>query len=223
MQLKLENRLTDISIRIGIVHASNIRMDAYPDNLQKELQEEIIKVSDGLDKQRELFRQACRDMLRNGSYKPTGRAKPSSEYLLREAGRDNFPSINSVVDINNLISLRYMVPISLWDPDRAGTDHVIFRLGEEGESFEFNESGQHIDLKDLVTGFRVTDEGELAMINPVKDAMATKTIDETRNVGVAVYYPIAAGSEKHLQQVLDDFAGWLQQAGTGVKTDTKVI
>ena len=223
MNVKPENQLSNISIHIGIIHATNISMDIWPENLRRELDLEINTVQDGLDKQRETFRQASREMLRNGSYKPTGRAKPSSEYLLREATRGNFPSINPVVDINNLISLRHMVPISLWDTDRAGSGHVVFRLGKVGESFVFNETGQQIDLTDLITGFAVAGDHQSPMINPVKDAMATKTAADTRNVAAAVYYPIDAGSHNHLQQLLDDFAALLGQLGPQAETETVII
>lgn len=223
MDFKFEQQLDDIDIRIGIVTVQNINISNYPDDLDQALETEISRVKPGLDPQRETFRQACREMLRNGSYKPTGRAKPSSEYLLREAAKDNFPKINAIVDINNLISLRYMVPISLWDPDRAPSSDILFRLGKEGESFEFNTAGQHIDLKDLVTGFAVTADRQQPMINPVKDALATKTTDETKNVGAAVYYPINAGNTEHLQKLLDDFAGWLGKAGDQAKTSTAIV
>lgn len=223
MDLKIEHQLDEIEIRIGIVTVSNIDISVYPDGLQTAIEQEIASVRDGLDPKRETFRQAGREMLRNGSYKPTGRSKPSSEYLLREATKDNFPQINPIVDINNLISLRYMVPISLWDPDRSSSSHVLFRLGEEGESFEFNTSGQHIDLKDLITGFAVDGERQQPMINPVKDALATKTADDSRNVGAAVYYPINAGSTDHLQNLLDDFAAWLGLVGSDAETSTRMV
>lgn len=56
---------------------------------------------------------------RNGRYKPTGRGKPANEYLLRAANDGTFPSINGLVDSNNLLSLEHMVPISVWDLDLA--------------------------------------------------------------------------------------------------------
>ncbi len=223
MDLKFEHQLDDIAIRIGIVTVRNIDINIYPDGFQTELEKEVQSVQDGLDPKRETFRQAGREMLRNGSYKPTGRSKPSSEYLLREATKDNFPGINPIVDINNLISLRYMVPISLWDLDRAPSSHVIFRLGEEGESFEFNSAGQHIDLKDLITGFAVDGDQQHPMINPVKDALATKTADDTVNVGAAVYYPINAGSDGHLQKLLDEFGEWLSKVGSNATTTSCIV
>ena len=38
----------------------------------------------------ESLRSAVRDMLRHGGYKPTGRGKPASEYLVRAANEDRF-------------------------------------------------------------------------------------------------------------------------------------
>jgi DNA/RNA-binding domain of Phe-tRNA-synthetase-like protein len=92
---------------------------------------------------------AVRDMLRNGGYKPAGRAKPSSEYLLAAAFDGSFPRVNPFVDAVNLASLKYMYPISIFDADRAGRV-LLCRLGAPGERYVFNGSGQEIDVEDLV-------------------------------------------------------------------------
>jgi len=92
---------------------------------------------------------AVRDMLRNGRYKPAGRAKPSSEYLFAAALDDSFPRLNPFVDAVNLASLKYMYPMSIFDADKAG-HALLCRLGAPGEHYVFNSSGQEIDLEDLV-------------------------------------------------------------------------
>ena len=40
-----------------------------------------------------------RDLLRHGGYKPTGRGKPASEYLVRAVGENALSSINLAVDV----------------------------------------------------------------------------------------------------------------------------
>lgn len=142
-----------------------------------------------LDEHLENLRLTVRDMLRNGTYKPTGRAKPASEYLLNAALTGTFPRINPVVDICNFISLKYLVPVSLWDLDLAGADEFIFRLGMDGESYIFNPAGQSLDLKDLLCGFSVTKGLETAIVTPVKDSLRTKTTGNTRNVAAVLYWP----------------------------------
>src|SRR5262249_32762861 len=64
-------------------------------------------------------RAAVRDLLRHGGYKPTGRGKPSSEYLVRAASEGALGSINAAVDTCNAVSLHSGLPISVVDCDRA--------------------------------------------------------------------------------------------------------
>src|SRR5271155_1948310 len=50
-------------------------------------------------------RAAVRDLLRHGGYKPTGRGKPSSEYLIRAVAEGALGAINAAVDACNAVSL----------------------------------------------------------------------------------------------------------------------
>lgn len=67
----------------------------------------------------EEVRSATRDLLRHGGYKPTGRGKPASEYLVRAATEGVLGSINPAVDACNAVSLNSGLPISLVDRDRT--------------------------------------------------------------------------------------------------------
>jgi DNA/RNA-binding domain of Phe-tRNA-synthetase-like protein len=152
---------------------------------------------------------AVRDMLRHGKYKPTGRGKPASEYLLRAATEDKFPFINNLVDINNLISLKSMLPISLIDLGRADSHHFMVRRGRAGESYIFNSAGQIIELEDLL--LVAHQPGDVACANPVKDSMATKLAEGSGDVMAVIYAPsaLAAVAENAAQ----DFAAMLQHLG----------
>lgn len=120
-------------------------------------------------------RGVVRDLLRHGGYKPTGRGKPASEYLVRAAGDGSLGSINAAVDVCNAASLHSGLPISVVDLDRA---RPPFRIGiaPEGSQYVFNASGQTIDLSGLLCLFDA--EGPCA--NAVKDAQRTKTNADTR-------------------------------------------
>src|SRR5512141_1732266 len=67
----------------------------------------------------EPVRAAIRDLLRHGGYKPTGRGKPASEYLVRAAAEGKLTPINAAVDVGNVVSLHAGLPISVVDLDRA--------------------------------------------------------------------------------------------------------
>ena len=124
----------------------------------------------------ESVRGAVRDLLRHGGYKPTGRGKPASEYLVRAASEGALGSINAAVDACNVVSLHSGLPISVVDLDRATAP---FRIGiaPEGTAYVFNASGQEIDVAGLLCLF---DAGG-ACANAVRDSQRTKTRGETRS------------------------------------------
>jgi len=208
MDLTFENKL-DAPVIIGIVTARNISINEPLPEMERRLEEVLEQRKNELSETEDAFRRASRDMLRNGSYKPTGRGKPASEYLLKTARKGSFPRINTVVDINNYISLKYLTPISLWDLDSAETEFYQFKLGDDEDEFVFNKGGQAIDLKDLVTGYAKHGDNWQPFINPIKDSLQTKTTDETRNIGVAVYYP-KVESRSRLIELLDEFKELLE-------------
>src|ERR1700730_1925125 len=70
-------------------------------------------------------REAVRALLRHGGFKPTGRSKPASEYLLKAAQEGRLSSINLAVDACNAVSLHSGLPISVIDGDRA---NGLFRV-----------------------------------------------------------------------------------------------
>jgi hypothetical protein len=131
---------------------------------------------------------AVRDMLRFGAYRPAGRGKPSSEYLLAAALQNAFPLVNPPVDANNAVSLEWGYPASIFDLELCGPS-LLLRRGLPGESYIFNPSGQSIDLQDLLCVCRFDGKVWLPCGNPVKDAMATKIRVSTRSVSAVVYAP----------------------------------
>jgi len=151
---------------------------------------------------------AVRNMLRFGSYKPAGRGKPSSEYLLAAALEGDFPLVNGPVDVNNAVSLEWGYPASIFDMELCGTA-LLLRRGLPGESYVFNPSGQIIDLKDLLCVCRAEGTVWIPCGNPVKDAMATKTRESTRSVAAVVYAPVSE-SRPDLDVAAERFATLLR-------------
>src|SRR5437867_11170615 len=64
-------------------------------------------------------REAVRALLRHGGFKPTGRSKPASEYLLKAVREKLLAPINLAVDACNVVSFHSGLPISVVDLDRA--------------------------------------------------------------------------------------------------------
>jgi DNA/RNA-binding domain of Phe-tRNA-synthetase-like protein len=121
------------------------------------------------------LRAAVRNLLRHGGFKPTGRSKPASEYLVRAAGDGTLASINAAVDACNAVSLHSGLPISAVDLDLVRPPLRV-EIAPAGASYVFNQAGQVIDLQGLLCLF--DSEGPCA--NAVKDAQRTKTHEGTR-------------------------------------------
>ncbi|HNR98258.1 MAG TPA: phenylalanine--tRNA ligase beta subunit-related protein [Planctomycetota bacterium] len=120
-------------------------------------------------------RAAIRDLLRRRGYKPTGRGKPASEYLVRAAGEGALAPINLAVDACNAVSLHSGLPISVIDLDLTAPPLSI-AVAAAGEAYVFNVSGQTI----AVEGLPCVRDARGPCANAVKDAQRTKTGPETR-------------------------------------------
>jgi DNA/RNA-binding domain of Phe-tRNA-synthetase-like protein len=120
-------------------------------------------------------REAVRALLRHGGFKPTGRSKPASEYLLKAVREGTLGSINLAVDACNAVSLHSGLPISVVDLDRA-RQPLRVGIAPTGASYVFNSAGQVMDLGGLLCLGDV--DGPCA--NAVKDAQRTKTGADTR-------------------------------------------
>ena len=118
----------------------------------------------------DLLRAAVRDLLRTGGFKPTGRSKPASEYLIKAAEGGFLGPINAAVDACNAVSLHTGFPISVVDLDRV-VGELEIRIAPADSVYVFNASGQTIDIESLLCLF--DQQGPCA--NAVKDAQRTKT------------------------------------------------
>ena len=148
-------------------------------------------------------RDAVRDLLRHGGFKPTGRSKPASEYLLRAVAENKLGSINAAVDVCNIVSLHSGLPLSVVDLDRA-TGPFRVGIAPADATYVFNASRQSIDLGGLLCLFDV--EGPCA--NAVKDAQRTKTNESTRRTlslvwGTTVLPGRAEQTEKWYRELLE--------------------
>lgn len=133
----------------------------------------------------EEVRAAVRDLLRHGGFKPTGRSKPASEYLLKAAA-DGMTTINAAVDACNVASLHSGLPISVVDLDLVAAPLRV-DVAPPGAQYVFNRSGQTIDIGGLLALFDA--EGPCA--GPVKDSQRSKTHEGTTRTLSIVWGSVA--------------------------------
>jgi DNA/RNA-binding domain of Phe-tRNA-synthetase-like protein len=130
----------------------------------------------------DVVKTAVRDLLRFGGFKPAGRSKPASEYLVAAHAEGRWPAINALVDTCNVVSLHSGLPISLVDLDKV-TGELSIQVAPPSTTYVFNPSGQVIDASGLVCLYDAI--GPTG--TPVKDAQRTKTDETTRNALAIVW------------------------------------
>ena len=155
------------------------------------------------------IKKAVRDLLRHGGFKPSGRNKPASEYLIKAAGGGGLSTINLAVDICNVVSLHSGIPISVVDRERLG-GQLRVDVAEKGESYIFNASEQVLDLSGLICLF----DGKGPCANAVKDSQRTKTHSNTREVVFLFWSPTQHASRADLAS--EWMQEWLSSVGANV-------
>jgi DNA/RNA-binding domain of Phe-tRNA-synthetase-like protein len=225
------NTLEDRGLLAGLVVARGVAVGPAPAAQAAELDALIAAVPTDGELPGAVSKDAVRALLRTGGYKPSGRGKPASEYLAQAARERRFPRINNLVDANNLLSLATGLPISLLDLEVVGA-HAVLRFGAPGETYVFNSGGQTIDVAGLVVLCRGEDDDPAASValgNPVKDSMAGKLKDQTRDVVGCIYAPAAVVTRAALAAHLQRFARLLADcrsgasSGSPVETETLVV
>ena len=211
-------------MRLGIVLAQGINPVASSPALDRGIATRLAQLQGGLTESEDAYRTEIRDVFRNGTYKPTGSAKPASEYLLRAAAENQFPRINTIVDCCNYLSMLSLLPISIWDVEKAASTSFVFRLGREDESYIFNTAGQSISLRDLIVGCSTFSDGvERPIINGVKDSMGTKTSDESLVVAAVIYAPLQDGPTYSLEKVCSMFVDILSETASEAKAVFTIV
>ena len=126
---------------------------------------------------------AARTIFRALGLDPTKR-RPSSESLLRRALRGmEQPHVNNVVDALNLVSLRTLLPLGLYDTAALQGD-VVARVGVEGEAYDAL-TGSSLAL----TGRPLLADGVGPFGTPITDSVRTAITSDTTACVVYLYAP----------------------------------
>ncbi|MBV9228574.1 MAG: hypothetical protein JOZ18_04605 [Chloroflexi bacterium] len=142
---------------------------------------------------------AVRGLQKSFGFDPT-RYRPSSEALLRRVLKgQGLYQINTAVDINNLCSLEFLLPMCIYDL-RHVKGQVRVRIGEPGEAYpgigrQVFQAEQKVIIAD--------DNG--IMGSTVSDSERTKVTTETTDIFLAIYAP--AGSDPRTIQQFAALAG----------------
>lgn len=215
--MQIRNGIQDRGLLAGVAIAEGVVVAPSADSLTSALQR-LVDERKQEDFPPASVKEAVRNLLKGGGFKPSGRNKPASEYLAQSAREGRFPFINNLVDINNLVSLSSGLPISLLDANAIG-ETLLLRYGRDGERYVFNAAGQDIDLEGLICSCSA--ETDTPLGNPVKDSIAGKIKDSTTRVVGVIYAPnsMAESAKTHLEK----FAELLRTEGCATAVETVIV
>lgn len=212
--MQVINRLEHSGLLAAVVVARGVVVEQTSEQL-KSLLDHLVDERKNLEFPSDV-KEAVRNLLKSGGFKPSGRNKPASEYLAQAAREGRFPLINNLVDINNFISLKTGLPISLLDAD-AIFNTLILRHGADGERYVFNSAGQEIDLEGLICA---CSEKDAPLGNPVKDSIAGKIKDCSTNVVGIMYAPNKGALCEVAKASVMEFADLFRSEGKAKEVET---
>jgi len=222
MATEITKLIDDPRLRLGIVEVSggtvapaSSELTAIAAGLAQRMSSEAYEIP-------EEKRRAVRQLLKLGGFSPTGRNRPAHELLVRDLKeRGEFHHINNVVDVNNVVSLESLLPISIFDVAKLAPA-VTIRVGQPDEGYVFNQSGQWLDVKKCICCCNGAPPGE-PIGTPVKDSMATK-IFEGAGAYLGVIYGTTEGwSDDELAAITQRFAELLARETGGEIIQSLVV
>jgi DNA/RNA-binding domain of Phe-tRNA-synthetase-like protein len=137
------------------------------------------------------------------------RYRPASEALLRRVlSGKNLPPINSGVDVNNFFSIRFGVPIGLYNLDKIKGD-VEIRIGGSEDTYE------GLNGRDMKMEGKLVSVDKLgAFGSPIVDSKRTLVNETVLNALHIVYLQPSLG-ENEAQELLESIANMFTQVNGG--------
>jgi DNA/RNA-binding domain of Phe-tRNA-synthetase-like protein len=137
------------------------------------------------------------------------RYRPASEALLRRvlSGKE-LPPINSGVDVNNFFSIRFAIPIGLYNLDKLEGD-VEVRIGDAEDTYE-GLNGREMNME----GKLLSADSVGAFGSPIVDSKRTM-VDETVANGLHIVYLQPSMEESEAREMLESMAKMFTQVNGG--------
>ncbi len=184
MNIQIEKSLQG-TIKLGVLLVDELNCQSKNDQLWQEIEHLAEEYNHGYSEPSQALDllKPARDLYRKIGIEPT-KTRPSSEALLRRAIKGtSLYQINSIVDVGNLCSLKFLLPIGLYDRSKI-SGQVILRKGNTGEEFQgIRKEAIHVRGRyTLVDQF-----GPFG--NPSSDSLRTSVTLSTKELMFVIYAP----------------------------------
>lgn len=170
------------------------RLQLFQESLFFDLQEKEFTDFKGIKEWREIFKAV-------GA--APSRYRPSTEALYRRIKKQNYlPSVHSAIDLNNFFSLRFEVPIGIYDSKNLAGD-VTITIGETGDEY-IGLNGRINSMINIITS--VDQTGPFG--SPFVDSERTKVTEDTKQALQIIYFGPSITTEnanKQTKALMDMF------------------
>lgn len=158
----------------------------------------------------DLIISGMRQLYYNIGLDPT-KERPSGEALIRRIVKGKgIYRINTIVDINNVISMTSAFPCGVYDSDKI-QGNITFLVGKAGENYE-GLGGREVNSEN-----RLLTRDEISIFGgPTADSQRTAITLETRNVLMLIYCPGNAEAI-FLEKVMEKAKSMMSLTGASAK------
>ena len=162
------------------------RLQLFQESLFFDLQEKEWNEFKGIKEWRETFKTVGTD---------PSRYRPSVEALYRRIKKQNYlPSVHSAIDLNNFFSLRFEVPIGIYDSRHLAGD-ITIKIGEAGDEY-LGLNGRINSMNNMITS--VDQAGPFG--SPFVDSERTKVTEDTKQALQIIYFSPSTTTEESNKQ-----------------------
>lgn len=184
--MEIVNQVRELGVFVTYATVENVNNTAYVPPLEEEISRAVEEARRILSlealKDHPVIR-AYRDFYwRVLNIDPT-KQRPAQEALLRRVLRgEPLPRINPVVDAGNAASIKFMVPIGLYDLDKVHGEVLHIRRARKGEVFR-PIGGAPMELEGQIV---LASDGQILHVYPYRDGVDTKIEENTKRVLIVV-------------------------------------
>jgi DNA/RNA-binding domain of Phe-tRNA-synthetase-like protein len=208
---------------LGLVWAEPVHAGPAPQGLRQEMEETRARLAEahtGKPPSSIPELALARRLYHAFGVDPT-RTRPSSEALLRRVMRGKpLPVISGPVDLCNLLSLQFLLPMGLYDA-AAIQEEVTLRHGREGEWYQgIRKDEVHVEGRPVLV------DGQGPFGNPTSDSLRTSVQPGTTSIWLVIFAPIgfeAAAMEGHVAAACAAMKRHLAPGGARVITRHLVL
>lgn len=200
------------NFKIKSCNVSKAVISSSSDRIKKHVKSELEKICSVFKTREDVYSdeiiRGLRELYKSWKIDPS-RYRPSPERILRKlTGGKDFSFINNLVDLANIISVKYRIPVSLYDLAKVEGNLIIKKCENEGTYIGI--TGMEIGTKDKVLFF--DNIGPLG--SPTTDSDRAKITESTEKIVFLVYGPENVG-EDYLNKMLAEFSDKVTEFNIG--------